>query len=499
MNDFSSPRRMSVVAFIVMWQKAFRDVIGISLVPAAYMLYDIFTGSTIDSMDIMLLAGIIVILPLSVAFVRYYFRKFHIEGDKLVYTHGLASKNTTSIPLSRVHTLRTKSGLLYRVLDLRGVTFDTLATDSQEVELILDEAEWQRLLHRVRAGEPPALAADTAVSLPPPSDMCMHKVSDVNIIKGALCQNHLKGFAILATIVLALFDKINQIEDSTGRIVSYIDSHIGDALPSAGECTLLVLAIYFVVMLLWTGKIVLRYSGMTVRMSDSRLTVESGLFARYTCRIVRDKVTVMSIKQNPLELAAHCHTITIRQAENVAAAGKEGYIRIYGSNLGGRLFGWWLGDDSAAPSTLLMCARSGRGLFMRTFIPHLLMAMAAAYILYHLMDAIEPVVVICSGYVAIMALRAAMAWKHSAVRLYGDYVQIDRGNIARIREYIKYSDIESVSIRNTPLTVYTGRVSLQIFTNAGAYTVFSLESDKVMTIRRIILDTPADPGSFLTT
>lgn len=495
MTDFSSPRRMSAVAFLVIWQKAFRDFLGITLVPTAYLLYDIVRGKHIDGMDILLVAGLIVALPLIFAFVRYYFRKFHIEGDRLVFTHGFAFKKTTSIPLSRVHTLRTKSGLLYRALDLRGVAFDTLATDGQEVELILDEALWQRLLHRVRADAEYDPAADAAVPEPAtaPSDADTQRVSDVNIIKGALCQNHLKGFAILATVLMALLDKINQIqEDSTDRIIGYIDSHMGDTLPAAADCILAGAAVYFVVMLLWTGKIIMRYSGMTLRMADSRLTVESGLFSRYTCRMARDKATVLSIKQNPLERAAHCHTITIRQAENVAATEKEGDVRIYGSNLGASLLEWWLGDDTTgtAPSISIMCAKSGRGLFMRKFIPHLLAAIAVAFILYHFMDSLVPVVIICSAYTAVMALRAAMAWKHSAVRLYGDYLRIDRGNIARIREYIKYPDIESVGIRSTPFTAFTGRVSLQIFTNAGACTVFSLETDKACAIRRHILATP---------
>lgn len=493
MTDFSSPRRMSAVAFLVIWQKAFRDFMGITIVPTAYLLYDIVRGKPIDGMDLLLVAGLIVALPLIFAFVRYYFRKFHIEGDRLVFTHGFAFKKTTSIPLSRIHTLRSKSGLLYRALDLRGVAFDTLATDGQEVELILDEAEWQRLLHRVRAGAEYEPAADDAAVPQPataPSDAGTQKVSDVNIIKGALCQNHLKGFAILATILLALLDKINQIqEDSTNRIIGYIDSHMGDTLPAAADCILAGAAVYFVVMLLWTGKIVLRYSGMTLSMADSRLTVESGLFSRYTCRMARDKATVLSIKQNPLERAAHCHTVTIRQAENVAATEKEGDVRIYGSNLGASLLEWWLGDNNAAEEPPQMCAVSGRGLFMRKFIPHLLASIAAAFILYHFMDSLVPVVIICSAYTAVMALRAAMAWKHSAVRLYGDYLRIDRGNIARIREYIKYPDIESVGIRSTPFTAFSGRVSLQIFTNAGSCTVFSLETDKACAIRRHILDT----------
>ena len=62
------------------------------------------------------------------------------------------------------------------------------------------------------------------------------------------------------------------------------------------------------------------------------MTIESGLLSRYTCRIAQDKATVLTIKQNPLEKAAHCQTITISQALNVMDTKKEGNIRIYGSD-----------------------------------------------------------------------------------------------------------------------------------------------------------------------
>lgn len=500
MSDFSTPRRMSSAAFIVIWMQTFQQLITTFIVIIGMMLFDddlVFSQRLI--MSVAFICGALA-LSAGVAFLKYYFRKYHIEGDSLIYTHGLAFKNTTSVPLERIHNLRTKSGIFYRLVDMRGVSFDTLASEKQEVELILNESEWQALLRQVRIGEdfPDTGGLDAAVAPPPPFRQDKLHVSNLNIIKGALCQNHLQGFAILGAIAAAVFNKVSEIdEDATGRFIDYIDTHAGDVSLSVGQILLCAAVIYLLVMLLWTGRIALRYYGMTITIADNRLTFESGLFSRYTSRIARNKATVLSIKQNPLERLAQCETISIRQAENVTDEKKRGDITIYGSDLGSRILGWWTGDDTGSElpfrdkdsvkESILMTARSGKGVFVRRFIPHLLIAVVALLVLMFAADIVIPAIAACSLYTGLMAGRAVMAWRHSSIELTETYVLINRGNIARIREYVRYPDIESVRIRRTPFTRYTGRVSLQLATNSGATTVYSLTLADARTLRSYLV------------
>ncbi len=500
MNDFSTPRRMSPAAFIVIWMQTFQQLITTFIFIIGMMLFD---DDLVHSQRIIMALACVggaVALSAGIAFLKYYFRKYHIEGDSLIYTHGLAFKNTTSVPLERIHNLRTKSGIFYRMVDMRGVSFDTLASDKQEVELILNESEWQALLRQVRIGEdfPDAGGLDTAVAPPPPFRQDKLHVSNLNIIKGALCQNHLQGFAILGAIAAAIFDKFSEIDrDATGRLIDYIDAHAGDISLSVGQILLCGAAIYLFVMLLWTGRTAIRYYGMTINIADSKLTFESGLFSRYTSRIARDKATVLSIKQNPLERLAQCETISIRQAENVTDEKKRGDITIYGSDLGNRIFDWWAGDDAgnkqpfrdkdSVKESVLITARSGKGVFVRRFIPHLLIAVVVLPVLMFAANIVMPAIAACTLYVVLMAVRAVMAWRHSSIELTDTYVLINRGNIASIREYVRYPDIESIRIRRTPFTRYTGRVSLQIATNSGVTTVYSLTLADARTLRSYLV------------
>lgn len=490
MNDFSSPRRMNVRALIILMRKSLKEMAGIVFLVIVYPLFKNHDSTSWSFKRGIFAVGLIAVFSIFMAFIKYYFRKFHVEGDRLIFTHGLAYKKTTSIPLAKVHTLRTKSGMFYRILGLRGVTFDTLASDKEEVELILDEKEWQTLLGLVRNGENPDRKADNAVSLPPPfqKNHKAFRVKDVDILKSALCQNVFKGFAILATVVIAVYDKISMFgEDAATLVFGYIDTHAGNVLQSVGECVLFVGVIYLVVMMLWIGKIFLRYSNLNLSISDSRLTMESGMLARFTCRIDRRKATVFAIKQNPLEKLTRSQTIYIRQAMNVSSVEKEGNIRIYGSNLGTRLLKWWLGDSKKESPAPILSAKSGKGLFVRRFIPHLILALAAVAIAARREWLVLPAIVLGTVYVAATALRAVMAWKHSGIVLTENYVRINCGNIAIVREYIKYCDIESAAIVASPFTALTGRVCLRISTNAQAFSVYSLRIRSAYAIRNILL------------
>lgn len=496
MNDFSTPRRMGGSAFVLLFLKNFKEYIALPVIFLGYKLYQDYGNKSPREIFLAVTAifAATIAIALFVAFAGYYFKKFQIKGDKLIFSYGFLSKNTTSIPLSKVHTLRTKKGLFYQLLDIRGISFDTLATNMQELELILDEHDWQNLLVDIKKGENlsdrPVLSDQSnqtywSESISSSTEETV-RVSNSNIIKGALCQNHLKGFAVLAALLFSLLDNINQFgEDAYERIFNYIDDQASAAILTPLQWVCLFAVIYLVVILLWTGKIALRYGNMLLNLTKNRISMESGLISRFTCRIPRDKATILKIKQNPLEKLFGCKTVSLLQASNASMTKDGGDIRIYGSNLAARLLAWWLGDANRASSSPLLSAQSGMGIFFRRLIPNLIAALAAALALIHFQETILAIAVGVS-YALITAVRAAMAWRHSSIDLHNEYLQINCGNVARIRKYIRYKDLESVSLTQTPFTPYTKRVSLVLSTNAETSSVASLNMDAANKIRNLI-------------
>ncbi|MGM9853341.1 MAG: hypothetical protein ACI30N_05175, partial [Muribaculaceae bacterium] len=210
----------------------------------------------------------------------------------------------------------------------------------------------------------------------------------------------------------------------------------------------------------------------------------SGLISNYTCRFARDKVTIITVKQNPFEKALRCQTVRIRQALNTVGRKGENEVYIYGSRLGSGLLDWWLGGKPAPQAQ--ETSRSGFGIFYRSFIPQLLIALAVSYVLYHF-DMAAYAVGLCAVYIPLAAVRAVMARRHSSIALYDGYILVNGGNIARISNYVKYGSVESVRLKCTPFTRFTGRVSLSIGTNADVLTVRSLKNAEANRIRARIL------------
>ena len=106
-NNFSHPHRMSPAAFFIIFMKTFKQSVIPCLTIAFLKLFD-----SLDSTNIGV--GMIILTPiaicLAIAFLAaafsYFPKKFYIKDGNLIFTHGLFNRETTSIPLYRVLSLR---------------------------------------------------------------------------------------------------------------------------------------------------------------------------------------------------------------------------------------------------------------------------------------------------------------------------------------------------------------------------------------------------------
>ena len=221
-GDFSEPRRMSGSAYWVLMAKGLREYASLFVILIVLKFIDADDQHTfMEKMRAvsLLSAGYLALAALT-AFISWYFKKYYIEGGKLIFIHGLLNKETTSIPLSKVQSMRTKQGFIYRVLEMRGVLFDTLASKSAEIELILDDRDWKALMERVEVEE-----AEEAEERTSGSSLSF---SNSNLIKGAFCQNHLQGMAVLFAALAAVYNTVSTVDDhAVDHIIDYVDTHAG--------------------------------------------------------------------------------------------------------------------------------------------------------------------------------------------------------------------------------------------------------------------------------
>ncbi|MDE6296888.1 MAG: PH domain-containing protein, partial [Muribaculaceae bacterium] len=224
MTDFSRPQKMSPGAFFIIWVKSFIDILKPVDVVALYKIFNL-QSEKYNAWQIILIGLLITfVAALIIAAFSYFTKKFYIKGGNLVFIHGIFNRETTSVPLDKIHSLRTKKGIWYRLLDMRGIVFDTLASRDAEIELILDEFDWKRLLKVIEKEEKPQPVSSTDPPEYNPTQTVRFPTKD--LLLAALCQNHLKGMAVLGSFFALIFNNLSELsEETTDNLANFLDSY----------------------------------------------------------------------------------------------------------------------------------------------------------------------------------------------------------------------------------------------------------------------------------
>ena len=541
-KDFSVPRRMSKSAFVVLYFNRLQNLVSIFFVVAILNIFDSEKQqSFLEILGILFLIflGCLLIGALE-AFIDYYFKRYYVKDGNLIFMHGFIHRETTSIPVFKIHSMRTKRGLLYRMLDMKGVSFDTLASKTVEIELILDDADWDTLLSQVESqeGDSMATSRDTetqknsggndnvaVTANTQETDKCRIQpeqysedesmigpghdngrvdensyrskqygaaehiqsvhYSNWNLIKGALCQNHLRGMAVLGGVFVALYGKITSVSDKAIEYAfNYVEKHASYFSFSLTVIIALIVALYFVVMILWVGKVFLRYYNLQVRMDVKHLFFESGLITRLSSQFSYDKVCTVYVKQNIIERWLGCCTLMLRQAFNTTAKDKESDVKMYGSNSANLMLDWWLGKDYSS-SRQIITAHSGYGVLGYTMKMDVLIVLTTCISLIYFEQ--YPWLILPVIYILISLCKGLFAVYRSYITLKDDYFEINTGKFADILNYVKYSNIEVVRLIRTPFTPYFHRVNLAISTNGTSFVIRSLKEQEAKDIYELLV------------
>lgn len=486
MTDFSKPQRMGFSAFIIIFIKALKGMIGavsiytiIIIIKSDFLWSDTSTWLTILSFFV-----IIIGYALIATSAAYYPIKFYIKDGNLIFTHGIIQRLTTTIPLDKIHSLRTKQGLWYRLLDMRGIVFDTLAFKGAEVELILEESDWINLKSLIDQEELPKAPSENE---PPPFNPTLTKRYDnINLLKDALCQNHLKALAIVAGFIAWVLEKFDDfIKDSIETATDYTLQQWDIFSPSPAYILVALIMLYVLLLVISVGKILIRYYDMSLSYDSKFLSFNYGMISRATNRFSFDKICTIWIKQNILEKRFKLSTLMLKQALNASALKEDDKLKIYGSDSSEFYLEWWLGKDYT-DSEEIASAQSGKGVMMHSIIPWLLVSLVVTAILCYYHDyvylAIPAILVIYSF------IKGWRAMQRSKISLKDSHVVISNGIFADAKNYLKYHNIEVVRISRTPFTRYFHRVSIELSTAGSSFRVRSIKEKEAEYIYEIILD-----------
>lgn len=281
---------------------------------------------------------------------------------------------------------------------------------------------------------------------------------------------------ILLGILGTLYDQFTSVNEQAAKyVIDYVDEQASATSFSLSAVLAVIVGLYVVVLVLWTGKIFLRYSNMNIQINDRQLFFESGLISRNSSRFSYDKICTVYIKRNFLEQWMNGCTIMLKQALNATDEKLGADVKIYGSNYGENFLNWWLGKDYTS-SEEIISARSGYGLLGYVLRFDLLFVLLAGGVLWYY--ELYAWLALPFVYLLIALAKGLFAVRRSRITLRQDYLEVCNGKFAEIRNYFKYSNVEVVRKVSTPFTPYFHRVSLFISTNGTSFVVRSLKEEE---------------------
>lgn len=488
LTDFSRPQRMSPKALVILTVKIIKRDIGAIIAFLSLSFIQDMTSSTRRKIftiaGILMFAAAVIIVSLAAAVISYLTKKFYVKDGNLVFMHGVISRETTLVPLDKVHSLRTEKGLWYRLLDMRGIIFDTLATRKQEIELVLDESEWQQLLSVIEKEEKPQPLSPT---VPPEyNPKATVHFPTKNLIQAALCQNHFKGMAIFGSFLGLIIQGYGDLDDNaTETLAGYLESGADWLLDNPWIFVPILFGLYLLSLVLWLWRVVMRYYDTTMTHDKKLLTFTYGLIKRASCRFFYNKICTIWIKRNFLEKRFGFCTLMLKQALNVSAMKEEDNLKLYGTDSSAFFLNWWLGADSLASPDVLT-AKSGRGVLLRSMV--LSVICIAILTVIFLCEEMYVWLLIPALWVPLAVFRGICAMRHSRITLKPSYFVIHGGAFAEISSYIKYSNLEVVGIRRTPFTRLFHRVAIVVSTSGTTYAVRSLREEEARFIYEYLLE-----------
>lgn len=501
-KDFHEYTRMGTDALIVILLSSLvKSIKAIWPILLVFFLSLLIKGVNSQSnlpIVIAIIAGLMGLIILA-SVVRYLTFRFCMRDGEIRIKYGFFSKNARAIPLTRVHALRTKRGIFYRLTDMVGITFDTVASDKEELELILSEQDWAYLLSTIESedgeekGEEPTPEAVEEEQKGVEEGQTYH-YSLGELIQAAASQNHLRGVSKIFVVIAFFWNQIADQIDYQVLWEKYGSGFYSDFVHQVevlrwATFPILFLAVYIVSFILWLLYFIYREYDLSITLYPNRLVYDSGLVTKKFSRVRRDKVISMTFKRNFVEEKLGRSSISIGQA--TFARGEKGkqILVIHGWKEPQKLFNWWLSDLTDEGEAGLKDEgeklHSRLGVFYYHFFWRLAISIAClVFSFFWLPELLLPIGILILIFGSIGSV---LAYKRSAISMKQCYIDIFHGRFSHKRTFIPYEKVESVKLRQSIIQKYSGSTHLVIYTMGNTHVVRSLPYTDAQLIRDYIL------------
>ncbi len=492
-KDFSDFRRMSPEAIVILFLHHIRTLFNHFWGVFILMFFSRWKGLHIFLYSVLVIITLAVILT----FGKYLFTRFCIQGSLLYIRGGWLGRHNDTIPLDKVYALRTKRGFFYQMVDMVSVSFDTLATQSTEVELILTEEDLALLIETIyrQTGHRIAVKAQTKKTVreqqpdlqPPAAEQAeMVQYNLQQLIMGAVTQNHLKGVGLVAALLFSVLQDLDNVFFDLKKHINRLDETMTGIEYSWMGVLVVFVLFYLGTLMIWVIYVVVKEYGLTLSISPDALGYEAGMLTHKAVSIRKNKIVGITLKENPVEKRLGLCTLRIEQAEQAVGAEKDKTFKkfaLYGWYHRNLILDWWQQDLQLSDIQPL---RSGIGLFWYEVMMQMLIIIPITVIIMLALPLWSGIILIALA-LAYSVASGILRMRHSGMALSAKQLIVYSGIWARKCTLLPIDKVEGVVLCQSFIQRRSRRASLVLLSMGQSYRVRSLPHADAAHLRDLVL------------
>ncbi len=490
-NGFSTPRKQSYVAIIMIVYRVYTKVIK----QFWYLLIPFFVGKK-SSSDILLYSLIVLSLVLAIYSIVDFFRyRFYIEDTDLIVEKGVFSRKRIVIPFDRIQSINFKQNIIHQIFNVVGLEIDTAGTNKKEFDFHALNKKVSNDLRDYIFANRKNVQLNIAIANQK-EEIKTNQIQNVirleinDLIKIGLTQNHFKSLFVALFSLYWIIEQLKNIGINIDKYTKVTE----DNILNLSLYLLVSLSIFAIIILIIVSVIrnVLRYYNLVLNRIPHGFKLEYGLFDRNEISVMDNKMQVVKWSDNLLRRLLGLFTLHIELASSVAVKQRKSILipGIKRKDIN-KITEFYFSKDTL--DTIKFYSIDRYYVIRRILIVSIVyfFSLAGLYLINHLFglksQESEDVFIILTMLFSYFVFTSLLKYRKMKFGFNNEVIQINSGIFGnRYSLYTAYK-LQGVKVTQSPVQVRKNLANLILFSGAGNETIHYIKLFDAKKIRDFLL------------